>query len=103
MLTAIRKTIAVGRYAEKFNALKGISGMAPVGTIVFIDFGNGCRIGGMGNIFKNFISSGKICGYSGQGSKFAAFGDDGYDDAHNQIVHFDQTYKRSSYDVTRGK
>ena len=70
--------------------------------MIILDLGNGCRIGGMGNIFDNFIDSKELSGYTGEGSKFASVEDDDYEDAVVQIVRFDQTFKRSCYDVTRG-
>ena len=103
MLTAIRKTVAVGRYAEKLNALKGIKTKHNVGTLVMVELGNCCKIGGMGELFKKFMELKQLSGYSGEGAHVACFGDEGYENAPLQVIRFDQTYRKSSYDVTRGK
>ena len=103
MLTAIRKTIAVGRYAAKLKSLKGLTTKSEVGSMIIVELGNACRIGGMGQMFSDFISSKKITGYTGEGSEFPSLGEEGYENSPIQIIRFDQTFKRSSYDVTRGK
>ena len=102
MLTAMRKTIAVGRYAEKLNRLKGHQIKNPVGTVIILELGNACKVAGTGDMFKNFIKCKQISGFSGQDSNFSSIGDEGYDDSPLQIIRFDQTFRRSSYDARRG-
>ena len=99
---AIRKTVQVGRYAERLYSLRGLQTSTPVSTAVALNLGNGIKVGGMGVMYERFITSKIISGYVGEDGNLARYGEEGYEDAPAKIIRFDQTYKKSSQDVRDG-
>ena len=102
ILMAIRKTIQVGRYAKRLYSQKNVQTTNPVSTVVSLNLGNGIKVGGMGEMYENFLTSKKISGYVGEDDHFAKYGDGDYEQAPAQIVRYDQTFKKSSQDVRDG-
>ena len=103
MCTCLREGVAATRVADFYINKMIHSGQkfGPTGCVMAVEVGNQCTVSGSGQMFENFLLSGKIENYSGFGQEPVRFYEENYDKAPFRIMKFDQTFDKMPYDCRK--
>ena len=105
VLTCLREGLAAIHIADYLNRILVSMGetKGPTGAVMMVDTGDQCSIAGIGQIFDEFLCSGRLMHYAGFGAQLKEYYDVGFDSALYRVFKFDQTYYCQPYDCTSHK
>ena len=105
MCTSLREGVAATRVADFYNQKMSELGkiFGPTGCVVAVESGGQCTISGSGQIFDNFLLTGKIKHHSGYGREPVKFYEENFDKAPYRLMKFDQTFDNMPYDCRKSK
>ena len=104
--SGVRTTVSAGRYAQKFvkkfkteEPFK-FNNTSATGSFFMSSNGEQTIVGGCGTLLQNFLDSGNLSGYVGQGQKVSTVDNVDYYAAPIRLLRFDQSFSNLPYDVT---
>ena len=103
--TAVRNTMIAGNYIEQIIGMKAAAQDSPqnasiAGSLVMISDHDKCIIGGSGALFENFVSTGKLESYKGQGKAPSSVNDHDYLESEFRVLPFHMTFPSICKDLT---
>ena len=101
VMTGLREGVIASRIADFCNKKNNVA--RPTGSLSIIDTGQQTTVCGTGQLFNDFLQSGKVEGFTGFGTKPVHYYDGNFQDAAFRCVTFDQTFSGMPYDVRHCK
>ena len=96
--TAVRSTVAAGRYLDKMKTLGSSSEGGE--SICIIRSGDKAIVGGHGKIFEDFVATKSLVGIFRPEESFLSVFHPDYEKSNLQILRFDQCFKKLPKDVS---
>ena len=102
MCTCLREGIAATQIAKVYNDKKGHNS-SNLGYFMAVDTGGQCTVSGSGQMFENFLATGKLENFTGCGEIPVKFYEENFENVPYCVMKFDQTFDKMPYNCRTSK